>query len=233
MRIHGKAIIAVLTALLMIIILFIPIHSAKREIPVHSASVKIRLTPLSPIRKSVIEEGELLSEQSSRTSDTEEHEESPDIPAPTPSPLAALRDTVEEQLPPIERPQRQSSPQRTAPVPDQSSLDSEEQEPESTAMHYHSLDEVTSAPGFDRALLASRIVYPDLARRQGKEGLVMLRLFISSHGQVERVIVEQDPGYGFAEAAVRAFQGLTGKPARRHGEAVAVTLLYPVRFTLS
>lgn len=230
MRARSKALIAVLTTLFMIAILFIPIHLAERELPVQPASVKIRLTPPSPTRKSVIREEEVptepqevLHEQKTQTSDTEALQE--------PTDLFSLSDTVGEQMPRIQRPQRQAPVQRAMPAPEKSSLADTKQE--RTAMHYHSLEEVTTAPGFDRTLLASRIIYPDLAKRQGKEGLVMLRLFISSHGQVERVIVEQDPGYGFAEAAVRAFRGLTGKPAMKQGEAVAVTLLYPVRFTLS
>lgn len=232
-----------MTTLIMIAILFIPISLTPQEVSAHSASVKIRLTPPAPIDDVTIEGDRLREEQvksepqkepheqRSQTSDTEGYENSTDLLMPTFSQLAGLSDTVGEQMPLIERPQRQASPQQVVPSPDQSSHTGKEQE--WTVMHYHSLDEVTTAPGFDRALLASRIVYPDLAKRQGKEGLVMLRLFISSYGQVERVIVEQDPGYGFAEAAVRAFRGLTGKPAMKQGEAVAVTLLYPVRFTLS
>ncbi len=229
MRSHSKALIAVLTTLCMIAILFIPIHFAERERTVQPASVKIRLTPPSPERTSVIREEEVPEEpqeapheQKAQASVTEDLEEMPD--------LLSLSDTVGELMPRIERPHK-TSVQRPMPAPDQSSFVDTKQE--RTAMHYHSLEEVTTAPGFDRAILASRIVYPDLARRQGKEGLVMLRLFISSRGEVEKIIVEQDPGYGFAEAALRAFQEITGTPAMKNGEAVAVTLLYPVRFTLS
>lgn len=91
---------------------------------------------------------------------------------------------------------------------------------------------VEKGPLFDRALLASRITYPPLARRQGIEGLVVLRLFIAETGKVERIVVEEDPGYGLAEAAVKAFTGLQGTPAIMGGKAVPVTLRYPVRFNL-
>ena len=97
--------------------------------------------------------------------------------------------------------------------------------------HYE-MDSVDQGPSFDRVALASRIRYPDLAKHQGIEGLVVLRLYISPSGKVERIVVEEDPGYGLAQAAVQAFTGLQGKPAVLGGKAVGVTLRYPVRFSL-
>jgi protein TonB len=97
---------------------------------------------------------------------------------------------------------------------------------------YYEATGVDQGPSFNRTALASRIRYPSLAKRQGIEGLVMLRLFISASGKVERIEVEEDPGYGLAEAAVKAFTGLQGEPARLRGKAVPVTLRYPVRFSL-
>jgi len=97
---------------------------------------------------------------------------------------------------------------------------------------YYEATSTDQGPSFNRTSLASRIRYPELAKRQGIEGLVMLQLFISSSGKVERIEVEEDPGYGLADAAVRAFTGLQGEPAVLGGKAVPVTLRYPVRFTL-
>ena len=97
---------------------------------------------------------------------------------------------------------------------------------------YYTAESVTTAPVFDRALLASRIVYPPLAKRQRKEGLVILRLFLAPNGMVERIVVEEDPGYGLADAAIAAFTSFKASPALYKDEAVAVTLRYPIRFTL-
>ena len=97
---------------------------------------------------------------------------------------------------------------------------------------YHEATSVDQGPSFDRGVLASRIKYPALAKRQGIEGLVLLRLYISASGKVERIEVEEDPGYGLAQAALRAFTGLQGEPAVLKGKAVPVTLRYPVRFSL-
>ncbi len=98
---------------------------------------------------------------------------------------------------------------------------------------YYEATGVDRGPSFNRTALASKITYPPLAKRQGVEGLVMLRLFISVSGKVERIEVEEDPGYGMAQAAVKAFTGLQGEPAILGGKAVPVTLRYPVRFSLN
>jgi TonB family C-terminal domain len=97
---------------------------------------------------------------------------------------------------------------------------------------YYTAESVTTPPVFDRALLASRIVYPPLAKRQRKEGLVILRLFLAPNGMVERIVVEEDPGYGLADAAIAAFTSFKASPALYKDEAVAVTLRYPIRFSL-
>jgi hypothetical protein len=46
------------------------------------------------------------------------------------------------------------------------------------------------------------------------------------------VLKEDPPGRGFAEAAVRAFQGLRCTPAQANGGNVSVRYRYPVSFKL-
>lgn len=74
--------------------------------------------------------------------------------------------------------------------------------------------------------------YPGLARRRGKEGMVLLRLSISETGQLSHVEVLEDPGHGFSEAAVEAVRASSFSPARHNGRPVAVKAILPVRFTL-
>ena len=97
---------------------------------------------------------------------------------------------------------------------------------------FYDLIHVTIPPQFDRSLFTSAVVYPEVAKRRGIEGRVMLRLFIDAQGVLQKIIVEEDPGYGFAESAVRAFTGLSFKPASIDGRTVAVTIQYPVVFAL-
>jgi protein TonB len=63
---------------------------------------------------------------------------------------------------------------------------------------------------------------------------VILELFIDNQGVVRNIVVlrETPEGRGFAEAAVRAFQGMRAVPAQANGENVAVRYRWPVRFSL-
>lgn len=75
-------------------------------------------------------------------------------------------------------------------------------------------------------------VYPSLARRRGKEGVVVLRLSINETGHLTRLEVLEDPGYGFAEAAQEAVRGSSFTPAHHNGKPVAVRATLPIRFNL-
>jgi protein TonB len=94
---------------------------------------------------------------------------------------------------------------------------------------------ISLEPAFDTKELKKRIVYPPIARRSGIEGTVYLELFIDQEGYVRHIIVlkETPEGRGFAEAAVKGFQGMRAqRPAQANGEDVAVRYRWPVRFTL-
>jgi protein TonB len=66
------------------------------------------------------------------------------------------------------------------------------------------------------------------------EGMVYLELFVDRRGEVRRITVlrENPENRGFAEAAVKAFEGIRGVPAQANGATVAVRYRYPVRFAI-
>ena len=75
--------------------------------------------------------------------------------------------------------------------------------------------------------------YPRQARRLGKEGVVVLKLFIDENGRLVNVQVVKDPGYGLAEAAaVEAVKSSSFQPAKHIGTPVACRCLLPVKFVL-
>lgn len=74
--------------------------------------------------------------------------------------------------------------------------------------------------------------YPRLARRLGKEGKVVLRLFIDEHGRLLNVEIVEKAGYGFDEAAIEAVKTSAFRPAKLNGYPVACKALLPVRFKL-
>jgi len=72
--------------------------------------------------------------------------------------------------------------------------------------------------------------YPRLARRLGKEGKVVLRLFIDEHGRLVSVELIENAGYGFDEAAIEAVKASSFQPAKLNGHPVACKALLPIRF---
>lgn len=115
----------------------------------------------------------------------------------------------------------------SAPVPPSSPQTSASTEPD-----YLPQFKIERPPEFPDQLILSQMVYPALAAKQGLEGTVILELSIDAEGTIRRIVVLKDPGFGFADAAVKALQGVRVKPAQAAGQAVAVRYRYPIRFTL-
>ena len=86
-----------------------------------------------------------------------------------------------------------------------------------------------SAPSFQLRTIPA---YPSTARRFGKEGTVILRLSIDEFGNLSGTEVVQDPGYGFATAAVEAVKKSRFNPAHSKGRPVAAKAILPIRFAL-
>lgn len=92
---------------------------------------------------------------------------------------------------------------------------------------------ISVVPEIPTKTILSKIEYPKMAMKQGIEGVVYLELFIDEKGNIRRINVLKDPGYGFAEAAIAALEGITCKPALVNDKPVAVRFRYPIRFVLS
>jgi len=75
-------------------------------------------------------------------------------------------------------------------------------------------------------------VYPQIARRLGKEGKVILRLTINENGEVVNIEVIEFAPYGFTESAVDAVKKSKFSPAMKDGRPVACRAILPIRFIL-
>lgn len=102
-------------------------------------------------------------------------------------------------------------------------------EDEPVYLPQHKISAIPEIPTGD---ILAKIVYPPMALKQGIQGVVYLELYIDEKGNIRKTVVLKDPGYGFAEAAVEALQGVRCKPALANGKTVAVRFRYPVRFTV-
>lgn len=93
----------------------------------------------------------------------------------------------------------------------------------------HKISVIPEIPTKD---ILARIDYPPMALRQGIEGVVYLELFIDQAGTIRKISVLKDPGFGFADAALAALDGIRCKPAMANGVPVATRFRYPVRFAI-
>jgi len=75
-------------------------------------------------------------------------------------------------------------------------------------------------------------VYPALARKMGKEGRVLLKLFIDANGRLQNIEVVEAAGFGFTEATMEAVKKSKYAPGYYKGMKVATKVLLPVRFRL-
>ncbi|MCS7081769.1 MAG: energy transducer TonB [Bacteroidetes bacterium] len=80
--------------------------------------------------------------------------------------------------------------------------------------------------------LQQLIRYPDLARKAGIEGLVIVEVLVDPEGRPHRPQLIKRAGGGLDEAALEAVMQLSFKPGRQRGKAVWVRFAIPVRFRL-
>jgi protein TonB len=125
-------------------------------------------------------------------------------------------------------------PEQTAPPAAPASPQPGASPPSSSGEEYLPVFQVSLVPRFDRDRVGRATVYPAAARRSGIEGRVILELFIDRAGYIQRIALlrEDPPGWGFGEAAVRAFAEQRCIPAEVNGQAVPVRYRYPVSFKL-
>lgn len=75
--------------------------------------------------------------------------------------------------------------------------------------------------------------YPNLARRRGYQGQVVVRVSVQASGAVGNAVISKSSGYQVLdEAALEAVKAWRFRPARRAGQAVNATLNVPVVFQL-
>lgn len=91
---------------------------------------------------------------------------------------------------------------------------------------------VEKEPSYDEASLARRVKYPEMARRNGIEGIVLVGALIGKDGRIENIKVIESDNEILDEAAVKAVRETSFTPAQQNGQAVRVWARVPIRFTL-
>lgn len=87
-------------------------------------------------------------------------------------------------------------------------------------------------PSFDSKDLARNIVYPDVARRAGIEGRVLVSVWVDKTGRAKKVVVRETTSNTLNNAAVEAVKKTTFTPGIQNKTPVSCWLLIPVVFKL-
>tara|TARA_R110000868_G_scaffold304437_27_gene565498 strand:+ start:8018 stop:8680 length:663 start_codon:yes stop_codon:yes gene_type:complete len=77
-----------------------------------------------------------------------------------------------------------------------------------------------------------RIKYPEMARKAGIEGRVIIQFVVNKDGNIVNPRVVRGIGGGCDEAALDALKGAKFKPGRQRGVPVNVSYSLPISFTL-
>ena len=80
--------------------------------------------------------------------------------------------------------------------------------------------------------LQSSITYPEIAKRAGVEGRVIVQFVVDEQGNVLDPFVVRGIGAGCDEEAVKAVRTLKFRPGKQRGRAVKVQMTLPVTFRL-
>lgn len=92
---------------------------------------------------------------------------------------------------------------------------------------------VDSEPSVDLALLQKSVVYPEIARKAGVEGTVMVRALIGKSGKVVKTIIANSDSQLFNKSAQKAVKKAKFKPAMTNGEPVCCWVTLPIKYKLS
>lgn len=162
-------------------------------------------------------------------------------PAPEPEPEPPSEEKIE---PPIEKPKKEIQKPEEQKVP---AVESEETSPDlpsafgdtnkeelpSSLSQVGKVFETSDLDEIPKIVFKVEPKYPELARRAGKEGLVILRILITKTGEVGKVIVVSAPAkLGFEDSAVEAVRRWKFKPPTVGGTPVDVWSTLPIRFKL-
>jgi periplasmic protein TonB len=103
----------------------------------------------------------------------------------------------------------------------------EDQEPEI----FIAVEQMPDMRGGQEALYAA-LRYPEMARRAGIEGRVIVQFVVNEQGQVTDPVVLRGIGGGADEAAVDAIKKMSFTPGLQRGRPVKVRMTQPVVFRL-
>ncbi|MBK7033711.1 MAG: energy transducer TonB [Ignavibacteria bacterium] len=91
---------------------------------------------------------------------------------------------------------------------------------------------VTKEPSYDERALQMAIRYPEVARRNGIEGTVLVKALIGVDGSIVTAIVVESENPILEQAAIDGIRSIQFSPANNNGQNVPCHVFVPVAFRL-
>jgi protein TonB len=86
---------------------------------------------------------------------------------------------------------------------------------------------------YPRYRLNTPPTYPNLARKRGHQGTVVLQVFVNRQGRIDDIRLDESSGYSMLDrAAVNAVKKWIFEPGRRNNKTVSMWVRVPVTFRL-
>jgi protein TonB len=80
--------------------------------------------------------------------------------------------------------------------------------------------------------LQRSITYPEIAKKAGVEGRVIVQFVVDEQGNVRDPVVVRGIGAGCDEEAIKAVLDVKFRPGRQRGQPVQVKMSLPITFRL-
>ena len=80
--------------------------------------------------------------------------------------------------------------------------------------------------------IQKKIKYPEIARKAGVEGRVIIQFIVNEQGNVSEAAVVRGIGAGCDEEALRVVRKARFTPGRQRGKSVKVKMSLPITFKL-
>ncbi|NBC19042.1 MAG: TonB family protein [Bacteroidetes bacterium] len=157
--------------------------------------------------------------------------ETPPPPPRPPVPVAVPDDALLEDEP--LRFDAALEPDGPAPVgPSTSPSEGREADEEAPDEHYFVAVEEMPEPIGGIEAIRHKVRYPEMARKAGVEGMVVVQFVVDDAGTVREATVLKGIGAGCDEEALRVIRQTQFRPGRQRGKAVNVKMSIPIRFRL-
>ncbi len=91
---------------------------------------------------------------------------------------------------------------------------------------------VEKEPSLDYEKLKRSVVYPEIARRAGIEGKVVVRVLVGSNGEIRRTLIEYSDSELLNDSAVQAIKKATFTPGIQNGQPITCWVSIPITFQL-